>query len=482
MPLIGPALPVRFSLFFEVVRPLCPSVVFGNVALQIAHARPIISGRRGPGGMLGHSSSINLSQFKRGSPMIRLIEALNFRCLRYVRQPLGPFHMLVGPNASGKTSFLDVLAFLGRLVDEGVDKAVRERTDNFHDLVWGRQDTRFELAIEAAIPDEFQTPTDSPYYDIIRYEVALGLTEDTNEFGIVQESLLLGEEKPDSQAQTNRLATRPGTLFQSRRQSRWTALIQRGPKNEYHLTPEARQKSQGDYWIVGRPDRSKTVFRQLNEEEFPASTWLESFLTNGINRIDLTGTALRRPSPPGKGIYLWEDGSNLPWQVSALKRHHPERFKAWLGHIRTALPDVQTIRIVEKPEDRHRYLMLRQTGGLEVPSWMLSDGTLRLLALTGVAYLGDSNAIYLVEEPETSLHPMNIEVVMQSLQSVYDGQVLVATQSPAALLATKLENILVFARDPENGTQINAGDHHPALRDWKGQPNLDVLFASGVLG
>ncbi|MFN4258579.1 MAG: hypothetical protein ACK4RK_04730 [Gemmataceae bacterium] len=36
--------------------------------------------------------------------MLTLIEALNYRCLRYVHQPLGPFHILVGPNASGKTT------------------------------------------------------------------------------------------------------------------------------------------------------------------------------------------------------------------------------------------------------------------------------------------------------------------------------------------------------------------------------------------
>jgi predicted ATPase len=48
--------------------------------------------------------------------MITLVEALNYRCLRYIRQPLGPFHVLVGPNASGKTTFLDVIAFLERLV------------------------------------------------------------------------------------------------------------------------------------------------------------------------------------------------------------------------------------------------------------------------------------------------------------------------------------------------------------------------------
>ena len=71
--------------------------------------------------------------------MITLVEALNYRCLRYIRQPLGPFHVLVGPNASGKTTFLDVIAFLGRLVSAGPDAATEERTQNFSDLIWGRE-------------------------------------------------------------------------------------------------------------------------------------------------------------------------------------------------------------------------------------------------------------------------------------------------------------------------------------------------------
>lgn len=86
--------------------------------------------------------------------MLTLVEALNFRCLRFVRQGMGRFHVLVGPNASGKTTFLDVVGFLGKLVHSGPEAAVRERRDNFQDLLWGRTGERFELAVEAAIPNK----------------------------------------------------------------------------------------------------------------------------------------------------------------------------------------------------------------------------------------------------------------------------------------------------------------------------------------
>lgn len=44
--------------------------------------------------------------------MIRFVEAPNYRRLRYIAQPLQGFQIPVGPDASGKTTFLDVLAFL----------------------------------------------------------------------------------------------------------------------------------------------------------------------------------------------------------------------------------------------------------------------------------------------------------------------------------------------------------------------------------
>ena len=44
--------------------------------------------------------------------MIRRLQALNYRCLRYVDVELGRFHILVGPNASGNSTLFDAIAFL----------------------------------------------------------------------------------------------------------------------------------------------------------------------------------------------------------------------------------------------------------------------------------------------------------------------------------------------------------------------------------
>ena len=121
--------------------------------------------------------------------MIRRIEAYSYRCLRSVQQSINPFEILVGSNGSGKSTFLDVIAFLGDMVDAGLEAAVERRTANFHDLVWGREGDCFQLAIEAVIP-EGKRPL--PNHDeIIRYESAIRLDVRTEKIEIARERAAL---------------------------------------------------------------------------------------------------------------------------------------------------------------------------------------------------------------------------------------------------------------------------------------------------
>jgi predicted ATPase len=176
------------------------------------------------------------------------------------------------------------------------------------------------------------------------------------------------------------------------------------------------------------------------------------------------------------------DGSNLPWVAHNLRKESPKRFREWIAHLRTALPDIKDIETIQRPEDKFRYLVMCHEGGLKVPSWVASDGTLRLLALTLPAYLSRFRGIYLVEEPENGIHPRAVETMYQSLSSVYDAQVLLATHSPVVLSIVQPDKVLCFAKTPEGSTDIVLGTDHPGLREWRGETNLGTLFAAGVLG
>ncbi len=415
---------------------------------------------------------------------ITLIEALNFRCLRYVSQPLGRFHVLVGPNASGKTTFLDVVAFLGRLVQDGLDAAIGERSQNFHDLLWNRTGDSFELAIEVAIPEELRTQLRDPKWDTIRYEISLGRIEDTGEIGFRAERVVLKRAAPKPVHLVLFPALRrPLPTLQTPKGSRKVqsviTKVLAGNDNFYSETYEKKGKGWAPSFKLGS---RRSALGNLPEDttNFPVATWFKGLLSTGIQQLTLNSLLIRKASPPGKGRHLEPDGANLPWVIADLEK--AKRLSEWIAHLRTALPDLEGIRTIEREDDRHRYLMLRYVGGLEIPSWMASDGTLRLLALTLPAYLPGLTGVYLIEEPENGIHPRAVETMLQSLSSVYQAQVLLATHSPVVLSLVDPKDLLCFAKTSEGATDIVLGNDHPALRDWRGETSLSTLFAAGVLG
>jgi predicted ATPase len=420
--------------------------------------------------------------------MISLIEGLRYRSLRNVHQPLGPFHVLVGPNASGKTTFLDVIAFLGHLVSDGIEAAVRERTANFYDLLWQCTGDHFELAVEARIPEPLRQSLARQNFDTVRYEVVIGIDPESQELGLRAERVLLQVGAPPLFRQRELFPEQSSdlglSLFGKKGPRSARTVINKVPGGNDNFYSETYQET-GKGWVptfkLGAR-RSALGNLPADESKFPVSTWLRSLLTTGVQQLVLNSLLLRRASPPGQARGFKPDGSNLPWVIADLQRRAPERLRQWVAHLQTALPDIEDIRTIERPEDKHRYLLVRYRSGVEIPSWMVSDGTLRMLALTILAYLQDFQGVYLIEEPENGIHPRAIETVFQSLSSVYDAQVLLATHSPVILNIVDAEQVLCFAKTVEGATDIVRGSEHPALADWQKETNLGLLFAAGVLG
>lgn len=417
--------------------------------------------------------------------MFTRVEARRFRSLKGIEQDVGPFRALVGPNGSGKTTFLDVIAFLGDLVrNRGeVRKTVFDRSFNYRKLLWLEEGADFQLAVEAKIPDDIRRAMseDKQRFSHVRYQIQIGLGESSETVGLDHETLWLfeGGHKPvQPRFEFPRPPELPETLLVGSSKRRKAAITKKPGGNDNYYT-EGRKS----YMPSFRLGRGKSALANVpaDLDSFPVSTWFQGLLEKGVQTFALNGLAIRQPSPPGVGMQFLPDGSNLPWVVDSLRKNG-SAFRRWLEHVRTALSDVVDIETVQREEDRHRYLVLTYANGARVPSWLVSDGSLRLLALTIPAYLPDLTGTFLIEEPENGIHPRAIETVVQSLSSIYSGQVLLATHSAIALNMVEPPDVLCFAKDGSGATDIVSGDQHPALRDWKrGEPDLGVMFASGIL-
>ncbi len=422
--------------------------------------------------------------------MIRRIQALRYRCLRYVDVSLDRFHVLVGPNASGKSTLFDVIAFLGDLVSTGLEAAVERRTRNFQDLVWGRpKDTLgFELAVEFDIPEPLRSrlPQERDYR-VFRYEVAV--CEADGDMRIASERGLLAPAPKPPPPRNRELfpdpARPPDSILVGGGRRGLRTILSKSSQAEDTFNVETSLRS-GKGWATSIAfGHRRSTLGNLPESpaKFPVSTYVKRVLGSSIKPFFLDSLRMREASSPARGQDgIARDGSNLPWVIRKLEEKDPASYREWLSHVQTTLSELEHVGVVEREDDRHAYLRLRYRTGVEVPSWAASDGTLRLLALTLPAYLPSSDEVYILEEPENGIHPLAVDCVFQSLSSVYESQVLMTTHSPVVLRMAAPEDALCFAKDPDGATDIVRGDVHPRLKDWHGSPNMDVLFASGVIG
>ena len=424
--------------------------------------------------------------------IINRIQVLNYGCLRYVDVPMDRFHVLIGPNASGKSTLMDAIKFVSDVVRDGVEAAWWIRTSNFADLVWGRPDEpekqRFEIALEFDLPDEVREMLPAERgYSLFRYEIAVGIDPETGRVSLLAER---GDLRTDTQYRPRQLSffpspiNPPSTVITSGVTRSRRNVFRRDQTTLSRFSVETVEKTGSINWSTGfnlSSDRSMMTFLPDRGNEFPASTRAMTHLRDRVFTIALNSALLREASPPGLGGELRPDGSNVPWVADALLHDAPGRWDWWMGHIQCALKGFHSVKVIEREDNRHKYLMLKYDNGLEVPSWKASDGTLRLLALTMLAYLPNATGLYMVEEPENGIHPGVLEDLYDSLSCVYDAQVLLASHSPMFVAVAKVDKLFCFGRTAEGVIDVVPGPSHPYLENWQHETDLGTFFASGIL-
>lgn len=425
------------------------------------------------------------------STMITKIEAVNFRCLRNVSQTLGPFHVLTGPNGSGKSTFLNIPYVIGLFAQEGLDavwSAARARA--FDELTFRGQGRSIQLAVECALPPTLHLKQENSNGDSVhshvRYEVEIGLDEGSDLQAaprILAENLWLlsaTDETPRRELVQSDLVF-PSDSIPNRR-----IIHERSPKGWRKVASKSANqnsyfRSETTDWNfqIRNPVQKSALSTLPEDERFSRANWFRSQFVERLQKITLHSERMWEPSSPLKQRRFAVDGSNLPQVIQDFQKNKPS-YEGWLDHVRSILP-IKSIEVHERPEDRKLFFDALYDTELRVHSWQLSNGTLRLLALTLLAYAPGESTTYLIEEPENGVHPQAIEAVYQSLSGMNDGQVLLATHSPVMVAQVTPSQLLCFSVGPDDSVNIIRGDMHPKLKDWQGALDLSQLYAAGIL-
>jgi predicted ATPase len=331
----------------------------------------------------------------------------NWRNFRTVDAELQDRSFLVGPNASGKSNFLDALRFLRDLatVGGGFEGAVNQR-DGVSRLRCLFSRRHPGITFDVILSDE----------SIETWRYRLSFTQDNQRRPIITEEEVwhLGKllvHRPDGQDQVDRELLRQTHLEQVSANRNFRAIADFfASVRYYHIVPQ----------LVREPDRS-------------------------VGRV----------GDPFGGDFLEQlYRTNANVRQSRLRRIE----KA----LQVAVPQLTEL-VLERddrgvPHLRGRYEHWRPAAGWQNEK-DFSDGTLRLLGLLWA--LLDGSGPLLLEEPELSLHPGVVRYIpelMARVQYRQSRQILVSTHSSELLSDEGIgaNEVLLFT-PTRNGTVVESG-------------------------
>ncbi|WP_436773054.1 AAA family ATPase [Yinghuangia sp. YIM S09857] len=354
--------------------------------------------------------------------MITRLEIDGFKSLVGVELDVLPSLVLVGPNGAGKSNVFDALRLVADCVEDKVERAFARQArghgpDLFHRTAAGGDPPPMRIVVGMLLETPF-----GPMPARLRLEAEWRDGE-----------LFPGEAAVWFSALRNRSwMTRLGLS------SAWTEAIDR-------TAAELRRREERDHIRLGRGPVPGLLWESVTRE---CLTW---------RPLELRPSAMRDPVPGtgSDGDLIRPDGSNL---ASVLDRIQKAGLLDDLNIDLAAL--ISGVREVDPVFDRRRFEydfdVVQRDGRRSAPS-VLSEGTLRVLALLAAAYDPHAPGVLAVEELENGLHPSRLaEVVRRLRRDVADYQDAPPPTGPMRqLLMTTHSPVLVSAfRDAPDATLV----------------------------
>ena len=388
--------------------------------------------------------------------MLTRVEIDGFKSFEGFVLDLQPLTAVVGPNASGKSNLFDALRFISLLAQFDVRTAMQdlrgEPQELFRTTASGtrrRMTFAVELLLNRSGEDAFGRRYETPAQRI-RYEVSLGIG---NEIGGHRQGIYVQSEdcRPISRRDDKAIFLKHLKLSYNARVSPFIRVSDTG--DALLIRQDGRQKH-------GRPmqfplkEASKTALSTITTAEFPHLYAVKDILSN-LRFLEIVPQAARAPSDRFEDRALRRDASNLAAVLARLKQETSsgERPDGVLSDIAADLasliPSVKSLTVIDDPSHRQYAFSIEFVEGLAFSSRVISDGTLRLLALLTVLNDPQRSGTLCFEEPENGVHEGRINSLVEYLRESVGPGTDVANPSFQVILNTHSPKVMAALRDQE---------------------------------
>ena len=355
--------------------------------------------------------------------MLKKLTVRNFKSLNDVTVELPRLSVLFGPNAVGKSNLLDAIQALSRI---GNAPTLSDALEGLLP-VGGHSFEAFSYAPDG-LPGLFRKGS-------ARFTLEADLTTGSENYRYRIE--------PRVDLRSGQLSINDEYLTQLSvsGKPRGTAAIEReGPL--LHIRPQAET----DYIreeLVGL-NHSILSDRSLGPKAYPYLEQVRNELLNWRTYYFEPRMKMREEQSPADVFDIGVHGEYIASFLYKLRAEYPKNFDAVFRTLRAMIPSIETLN-VELDERRGMLELWVRQAGIEYSSRILSEGTLRVLALCAMAVNPWGGSLVALEEPENGVHPRQIDLIAQllfSLTEQYQRQVVVTTHSPLfvdAILKVKRE-------------------------------------------
>lgn len=377
--------------------------------------------------------------------MIKTFNVDNFKSLNNLSINLQPMTVIVGNNATGKSSILQAIDFVCGCVNDDFSVLLERRgwtVDNIRSKFIRSGTARISFGVEVVLEEPVNTT--------LKWGMVLQPNVAKNQLHLVSEEVVDLDTKE--------------TLVQYKASAGgWI----KGDKEELSIMPN---------FVI--TSSCLKVIQHLHGVDSRLNR-LVAFFDNSESFEMLVPDNMRLSS---RGIVknIGETGKNLPSFIRQMSAEQKNNFMSKLKRIMGARISDVSASVKGKPgwtliNVKEHY----DTGDVEFSSKEISDGILRVLAFIAISEIEPANAIFLLDEVENGINSDYAEAMIDVLSEIYEEsrhQLVLTTHSTVFLDYVKPEQIVLLYRDQNGSTRADNLFDSKEIRD-----KLEYMYPGEIL-